>query len=282
MSEHEATNHMEGEGKRMMERNAVKLKKIQEAGGFEAYALQNPREIQEALIPKGRATQIGCSDERVPVTGRKSPGPVVFDLFVLGAKPAALARRYKELGITVVTTHAGCGAARMAAEKAGAVSPLADSATQSKQAEEFAIEKTKEFCKDFWFTYRHIEGHELTPQGHVHPGPSIYLNYAENGFDPNGIVQGYVVDANVIDKKKDQATALKALLGIAFTKGNAGDYLQNEGRRLVRVQETEKPLKFTLVIIEKTPELLKKKVSEWSSKKFGFDIDVQGFVAPTV
>lgn len=157
-----------------------------------------------------------CSDERITRPGLANPGSVLFDLVILKQDPAALAARYRAVGVTTIFAHEECGAARAALGKAEAT---------WDEVTAWAQEETKKFCNALGFAYGFIPASEFVPQGHVHPGTTMYIS------DVPEHRGGYRVSPSVSTDPVAAANALLTL--VAFKSGNGGDTARANGKKFV-------------------------------------------------
>lgn len=157
-----------------------------------------------------------CSDERITRPGLANPGSVLFDLVILKQDPAALATRYRAAGVSTIYAHEECGAARAALGKADAT---------WDDVNTWAQEETRKFCDAHGFAYGFIPASDFVPQGHVHPGTTMYLS------DMPEHRGGYRVSPSVSTDPVAAANALLTL--VAFKAGNGGDSARANGKKFV-------------------------------------------------
>lgn len=243
-------------GLNAFENNLEISKRIKEKGSFRAYTETLPG-FRGAFTPPGSEQHLKCCDERIKRRGLANPGGVLYDLIVHNVPEEELADLYKANNVKVLSSHAGCGAAKAAMSIATKTEQ-----TDWKKIDEWAKERTKafvdKFAKSHGFTYEHIQANELEPQGHMHPGTAIYLDDV-GGFNPQdveGLEQGYVVSGSIAKNPVDSVRALIQL--VAFGSGNAGDLIRkrkiqwgftvyiiapNESARVKRVAEVDRMLR---------------------------------------
>lgn len=215
--------HGDRDPKKKYEENLALLEQIHKDGGITPYAKDR---VTEESFYGTEDLSLFCSDERTDGSGPRDLGGPLFALFILQVDRSKLAAIYKAQGITKITSHHECGAA-----KAAYMAAHPGSNPDWEAVNTFAQRETSDFAQEFGFDYEHIDASHLTTDGHFHPGVCIYLDDV-GGFSwrkTEGMPMGYKVSSTIA---KDPVAGVVALLDlVAFGGDNAGVRMKAAGIR---------------------------------------------------
>lgn len=227
--------------------NLELLGKISAAGGIEPYAESH---VTAKSFIGTEGLSVCCSDERTPESALRDLGGPLFSLFILGTDRKKLAEIYTRAGVTVVTSHHECGAAKAAykAVHGGTTEPT------WAEVNDFARKETDKFAKEFSFAFAHIGEAEMTTDGHFHPGVCIYIDDV-GGFSwriTPDMPEGYKVSSTIATDPVAGTIALLDL--VAFGGKNAGVVMQERG------------IKFPIYIVSDSQTMYAARVAELQAK----------------
>lgn len=217
--------------------NMMRLREIDAQGGIEEYANRNPTLIRNGM-KKTSTDTVSCSDGRIIEKTRRTPGTALGSIHLLGEPEEKVKKNYERLGITRVTTHPGCGAAKaayLAKYPRDAHAPDLDDRVMRWQQE-----ITEDIAARVGVKHTPLTEKDMTrTKGHA--APLIIVNGTGKSIDParSGLPNAFVVDRVVTPKYPE---AVKLLRGVAEQPGNAGAHLKHEGdtMRVVTIARTHR------------------------------------------
>jgi len=218
--------------------------------GMEKYvkSLKDPKGAFE--LKEGRC--VHCIDERTP-GGLHSAGSGI-----LRPKEQVI-EEYRKAGVTKVTAHANCGAAKLYCKKNG---------IDEDQADKLAREWAEDIAKALGVPYEYLDYEQMTGPKGFHIARAAYYDRTGSFNTGEGFPPGFVISRG-IQGKDDSLAELAISLSIAFGDHGYAELLTEESP-------------FFVVVVGKTEHDLsemKREIAELAHP-YGNRVLVDGFVAP--
>ena len=217
-------------------------------GGFEKYA-NSLEKIGDYFILKDIAVR--CIDEGTP-EGLHSAGSGIL------RDKAEVASAFKKAGVTEITSHDGCGAAKLYAKAKG---------LDESKADEYGKQWSEEIAKELGIPYRHIPAEEMQRPKEFHIARVAYYDGTGtfNFGDGKTFPPGFIISRK-IQSEQDSLAEAGVTLDIAFGDHGFGSL----------ITETDP---FIFVVIGKDKEdmeLIKKELRNLEHN-YGKKVTLDGF-----
>lgn len=169
----------------------------------------------EVLLKKS----IICCDGRCPHNGREislAGSGILMD-------PETLEKFITETGVTTITSHSDCGAAKLAFSKLDS-----NTAVTFSDAGDYAKKWSESIAKQYGLGYKHIEAVDFKAKSHHERGIIVdsTLKFHPSLF--KGMPNMFIANSPRFAKDDYVEAVIKVLTGIAFGDHGFGELLSNE------------------------------------------------------